>query len=108
MTAGHTCSSRSGTNPAPSCSTSPELVKVPGKRPREKRHQMSDRFFPVSRTLPAVLFILVMPGQGGAQAFYSPSTPKFPQAKTWIAQKAKLPPYTAPRTPDGVPDLQGV
>ena len=29
-------------------------------------------------------------------------------AKTWVAQKAKLPPYTPLRTPDGVPDLQGV
>jgi hypothetical protein len=29
-------------------------------------------------------------------------------AKTWIAYKAKLPPYNAPRTPEGVPDLQGV
>ena len=41
------------------------------------------------------------------QAFYRPDTPKFPQARTWVAQKAKLPPYRAPRTPDGVPDLQG-
>jgi hypothetical protein len=28
-------------------------------------------------------------------------------AKTWMTQKAKLPPYTPPRTPDGVPDLHG-
>jgi hypothetical protein len=28
-------------------------------------------------------------------------------AKTWLAEKARLPPYTAPRTPDGTPDLQG-
>ncbi|PYR66276.1 MAG: hypothetical protein DMF88_16885 [Acidobacteria bacterium] len=41
------------------------------------------------------------------QAFYKPDTPKFPQARTWVAQRAKLPPYKAPRTPDGVPDLQG-
>jgi len=45
---------------------------------------------------------------GGAQAFFPRDTPKFPQAKTWLARKAKLPPYQAPRTPDGVPDLQGV
>jgi hypothetical protein len=69
---------------------------------------MNDRFFAAFTTLTAVLFILVLPGRGGAQAFYPPGTPKFPQAKTWMAQKAKLPPYKAPRTPDGVPDLQGV
>src|SRR5258706_7483094 len=83
-------------------------MKLPGKRPREKRHQMSDRFFTVFTTLTAVLYILVMPERGGAQAFYAPNTQKLPQAKTWMARKAKLPPYTAPRTPDGVPDLQGV
>jgi hypothetical protein len=44
---------------------------------------------------------------GAPQAFYKPDTPKFPQARTWLAQKAKLPPYKAPRTPDGVPNLQG-
>jgi hypothetical protein len=42
------------------------------------------------------------------QAFWSKDTPKLPMAKTWVAQKAKLPPYTPRRTPDGVPDLQGV
>jgi len=69
---------------------------------------MSDRFFAAFTTLTAVLFILVLPGRGSGQAFYPPDTPKFPQARTWMAQKAKLPPYTAPRTPDGVPNLQGV
>ena len=28
-------------------------------------------------------------------------------AKTWVAYKATLPPFDPPRTPDGVPDLQG-
>ncbi len=28
-------------------------------------------------------------------------------ARTWVAYKAKLPPYTPPRTPEGMPDLQG-
>jgi hypothetical protein len=55
----------------------------------------------------AALCLLALPRSGGGQAFYPPNTPKFPQAKTWVAQKAKLPPYSAPRTPDGVPDLQG-
>jgi len=74
---------------------------------------MSDRSFASITALTAVLCILVLPGPGAgpttlaAQAFYPKDTPKFPQAKTWVAQKAKLPPYRAPRTPDGVPDLQG-
>jgi hypothetical protein len=34
-------------------------------------------------------------------------TPKLPMAETWLAHKATLPPYTPPRTPWGVPDLQG-
>ena len=69
---------------------------------------MSQPFFSRITALTTLLFILVLPGRGGAQAFYRPDTPKFPQAKTWVAQKAKLPPYRAPRTPDGVPNLQGV
>jgi hypothetical protein len=58
----------------------------------------------------AVLLVLPLTGRaagGEPQASYRPDTPKFPQAKTWMAQKAKLPPFKAPRTPDGVPDLQG-
>jgi hypothetical protein len=61
-------------------------------------------------TAVAVLLVLPITGRaagGEPQAFYKPDTPKFPQARTWVAQKAKLPPYTAPRTPDGVPNLQG-
>jgi hypothetical protein len=75
---------------------------------------MSHRSFASITALTATLFILVLPGPGAgptslaAQAFYPKDTPKFPQARTWVAQKAKLPPYKAPRTPDGVPDLQGV
>ena len=42
-----------------------------------------------------------------AQQRWDPKTPKLPMAKTWVAYKATLPPFTPPRTPDGVPDLQG-
>jgi hypothetical protein len=52
--------------------------------------------------------LLLLPESAGGQAFWAKDTPKLPMAKTWIAQKAKLPPYTPRRTPDGVPDLQGV
>lgn len=54
-----------------------------------------------------VMFVLSATEGVRGQAFYRPDTPKFPQARTWVAQRAKLPPYKAPRTPDGVPDLQG-
>ena len=55
-----------------------------------------------------VLPVLLRPGPAFGQAFFPRDTPKFPQARTWVAQKAKLPPYSPPRTADGVPDLQGV
>jgi hypothetical protein len=52
--------------------------------------------------------VLLAPRPTAAQAVWAKDTPKLPMAKTWVAQKAKFPPYTPPRTPDGVPDLQGV
>jgi hypothetical protein len=51
---------------------------------------------------------LLVPRLSAAQAFWPKDTPKLPMAKTWAAEKAKLPPYRPPRTPDGKPDLQGV
>ena len=51
--------------------------------------------------------MLLAPRSAAGQAFWPKDTPKLPMAKTWVAQKAKLPPYSPPRTPDGVPDLQG-
>lgn len=53
-------------------------------------------------------FVLLVSPTAAAQAFWPPDTPKLPMTKTWQALKAKLPPYTPPRTPDGVPDFQGV
>src|SRR2546422_11361471 len=73
-----------------------------------RRCQVSHRFFAAITALTAVLFILVLaPGPAAGQAFYPKDTPKFPQAKTWLERKAKLPPYSPPRTSDGVPDLLG-
>ena len=72
---------------------------------------MKQWFFVTLATLTAVLCMLPVTGRAAGeapQAFYRPDTPKFPQAKTWLAQKAKLPPYKASRTPDGVPNLQGM
>jgi hypothetical protein len=73
------------------------------------RCQVSYRFFAAALAPTVVVSVwLLAPGPAAGQAFYPRDTPKFPQAKTWVAQKAKLPPYTPPRTPDGVPNLQGV
>ena len=51
--------------------------------------------------------LLLAPRPAAGQAFWAKDTPKLPMAKTWLVEKAKLPPYSPPRTPDGVPDLQG-
>src|SRR5204862_26209 len=72
------------------------------------RFPMRQSIAVVVAALAAVLCVLPVAGRVVAgQAFYKPDTPKFPQARTWVAQKAKLPPYKAPRTADGTPDLQG-
>ena len=52
-----------------------------------------------------VALVALQPVSG--QARWDPKTPKLPMAKTWQAYKAKLPPYTPARTPEGVPDMQG-
>ena len=51
--------------------------------------------------------LLLAPEPAAGQAFWAKDTPKLPMARSWVAQKAKLPRYSPPRTPDGVPDLQG-
>ncbi len=53
-----------------------------------------------------VLFLASGPAAG--QAFWREDAPKIPMAPTWLAEKALLQPYSPPRTPEGVPDLQGV
>ena len=61
----------------------------------------------VRKALSALAVLMLAPGPAAGQAFWPKETPKLPMARTWTAQKAKLPPYTPGRTPDGVPDLQG-
>lgn len=53
------------------------------------------------------LVVCVGLSPAGAQGRWDPKTPKLPMARTWVAYKATLPPYRAPRTADGTPDLQG-
>jgi hypothetical protein len=53
----------------------------------------------------SILMLTLQPASG--QARWERDTPKLPMAKTWAQYRAKLPPYHPPRTPDGVPDLQG-
>ncbi|MDH3508047.1 MAG: hypothetical protein OEQ25_13010 [Gammaproteobacteria bacterium] len=61
--------------------------------------------------VPALVLIpcafLLTSGPVVGQGFWREDAPKIPMAPTWVAEKAELPPYDPPRTPDGVPDLQG-
>lgn len=64
----------------------------------------------MSRPLVIAAFLLVMPGLVSAQAIFNPKDwegRQGPGAKSWRAERATLPPFTAPRTTDGQPDLQG-
>lgn len=58
----------------------------------------------------AIPLLLQVTGRAAGEApqqFYQPDTPKYPQAKTWLRERATLPPFKAPRTPEGLPDFQG-
>ena len=55
-----------------------------------------------------IFFVLIVASRPTfGQRRWPADTPKLPMAKTWLAHKATLPPYTPPRTPWGAPDLQG-
>jgi hypothetical protein len=61
-----------------------------------------------ARALAVLGFVVLLgPGPAGGQARFPEDTPKLPMARTWVQYRAKLPPYTPPRTADGMPDLQG-
>ena len=75
---------------------------------KQARCQVGRRHAAVITVLMGVFsVVLLTPRSAGAQAFWAKDTPKLPMAKSWLVEKAKLPRYTPPRTPDGVPDLQG-
>jgi len=57
-----------------------------------------------------VALLLAAPRLASAQAIFDPKDwngTLGAGAKSWIAERAKLPPFTAPRTADGQPNLQG-
>ena len=59
-------------------------------------------------TLMVMVWVLVLgPRAAVGQGFWEDAE-KLPMAPTWLVEKAKLPPYSPPMTPEGVPDLQGV
>ena len=62
----------------------------------------------VTLSAAALCILSVAPGPAAGQAFWREDAPKIPMAPSWQAEKAELPPYSPGRTPDGVPDLQGV
>ncbi len=51
--------------------------------------------------------LLLAAGPAAGQGFWLEDAPKIRMAPSWVAERAELPPYDPPRTPDGVPDLQG-
>jgi hypothetical protein len=53
----------------------------------------------------AVLSLTALPARG--QALFSADAAKDPGARSWALERAKLPPFVPPRTPEGTPDLRG-
>lgn len=61
----------------------------------------------VGRGAAVALGLALVSASLSAQGMFDRNRPKEPGAKTWIAKKAALPPFRAPRTRDGRPNLQG-
>jgi hypothetical protein len=55
----------------------------------------------------AVALVMLVPIGVAAQGRYPRDAPKQPGAPSWERERATLPPYSPPRTPEGTPDLQG-
>ena len=86
-------------------STSIEAVVI---RMLKRRCCMNGRVAAASVTAAASCAVLcLVSSPGSAQGFWQEDAPKIPMAPSWQIEKAELPPYTAPRTSYGVPDLQG-
>ena len=67
--------------------------------------QLNRRVSAVALTV-MVWVLLLGPRAGVGQGFWEDAE-KLPMAPTWLVEKAELPPYSPPMTPEGVPDLQG-
>ena len=50
---------------------------------------------------------MLLPIRAAGQALYPRDAPKMPGAPSWALERAKLPPFTPSRTPEGNPNLQG-
>ena len=63
---------------------------------------------PVAAVAVAAVVSLAAAMTASGQGFVAPgTTKKGPGARTWVAERAKLPPYSPPRMADGKPNLQG-
>jgi hypothetical protein len=59
------------------------------------------------RLVLALAVAAAVPVALGAQGFFDRNTARQPGARSWLAARAKLPPFTAPRLADGRPNLEG-
>src|SRR3990167_8647069 len=84
-----------------------DVIRSALTRMRKLRCDVEHRGSAAIAALTGVLWAVVLVAGAAGQAFWPKDTPTLPRARTGQARKAKLPPYTTPRTPDGVPDLQG-
>jgi len=68
------------------------------------KNRFIDRIVAIAACVAAVTLVAI---PVGGQALYPRDAPKQPGAPAWAAERAKLPPFTPPRTPEGTPNLQG-
>jgi hypothetical protein len=55
----------------------------------------------------SIAVLMLVPMGVAGQALYPRDAPRQPGAPSWTRERAKLPPFAPPRTPEGTPDLQG-
>jgi hypothetical protein len=66
------------------------------------RHRVFGRMLAFAACLGALV-----PLPAASQALYPRDAPKEPGARSWALERAKLPPFTPPRTRENTPDLRG-